>query len=78
MYHKKWSQGHFGFNIHANPSFVSVSLAEEFIGAESKMLCFRLKCIAKFLVFPDLVLTLVKQILQVAVILLALLKPKCL
>ena len=61
MYHKQWSQlGYFGFNVHTNPSFVSVSSAEEFIGAESKMLCFRLKCIAKFAVFPELELTLLK------------------
>ena len=42
------------------------------------MLCFRLKCIAKFVVFPDLELTVVKQILQVAMFLSASLKPKCL
>ena len=44
----------FRFDSLANTSFASVCSAEEFDSPESETLCFRLNCIAKFVVFPHL------------------------
>ena len=59
----------FRFDSLANTSFASVCSAEEFDSPESETLCFRLNCIAKFVVFPHL---------KVAAFLWASLKPQCL